>query len=279
MMTLVITALPADLQNSSSLRRSRIRLKPRVPPTIGSAWGEPPLSPCCVLFLDRSPSSAPAIGYHYCAPYCRTMQQVPVRSAAQATRHLLWLSVILGTQSKAAQIQPCALSSIDSSFCRPIHDSFPGPALHIGFVAGGEDRWPDLSTALISLLHHRSCPLHVHFYADRDVQTLIEEFFQPAEYASPIDLRTCPNAPAFFFAGTDRQYSPLIQAALSLLSMPWWLLLLLVLALWLVAPGSQTISVSFICTCCNLHLVYWEARHHERVMLRITPIGNVHHMS
>lgn len=86
----------------------------------------------------------------------------------------------------AAANEPCALPTGNSSFCRPIHDSFPGVALHIGFVAGGEHRWPDLNIALISLLHYRSCPLHIHFYAEKGVQPLIEEFFQPAEYALPV---------------------------------------------------------------------------------------------
>ena len=105
---------------------------------------------------------------------------------AQAVMHFFWLSSVPRAQSSAADSQPC-VGHGKLSFCRPVHESFPGNALHIGFVAGGENRWPDLNTALISLFHYRSCPLHIHFYADEGVQPLIEEFFRPAEYAHLID--------------------------------------------------------------------------------------------
>ena len=75
-----------------------------------------------------------------------------------------------------------------SSFRRPIHDSFPGVALHTGFVAGGEYKWPDLITALVFLLLYRGCPLHIHCHADKGVQPLIrcrvEDFFEAAQHAS-----------------------------------------------------------------------------------------------
>ena len=165
-------------------------------PVNNPAQRTPPLVLCCACSSNRSVYSASRIGVgcHWCELSVFTMRHLG--AVAQAAKHLFWLSFVFETQCKAARIQPCALPSKDLSFCRPIHDSFPGDALHIGFVAGGEDRWPDLSTALISLLHYRSCPLHIHFYADIGVQTLIEDFFRPAEYAPQDHLITCLNAPA-----------------------------------------------------------------------------------